>query len=207
MPAREEACVHACSRGSLRSEVDAIQDVGERHERAATLSWRRVRLDEVVEPRCVLRLMQEATGAGPDARAMMAEETTARMRSYSRDLGPEPATPRTCAEPKDDRRFATGKRAAVQAARASRAHRPDLARTRHACCRAPPRGHRARWIHLRASKPGDFGRHRPAAVWHQARISRGVPLPGLYLLVVEEFVGRMRLSSSRPAACQKALDW
>ena len=36
---------------------------------------------------------------------------------------------------------------------------------------------------------------------------QGVPLPGLYLLVVEEFVGRMRLSSSRPAACQKALDW
>jgi len=29
---------------------------------------------------------------------------------------------------------------------------------------------------------------------------QGVPLPGLYLLVVEEFVGRMRLSSSRPAA-------
>jgi len=34
-----------------------------------------------------------------------------------------------------------------------------------------------------------------------------VPLPGLYLLVVEEFVGRMRLCSGRPAACQKALDW
>ena len=61
--------------------MDAIQDVGERHERAATLSWRRVRLDEVVEPRCVLRLMQEATGAGPEARAMMSEEATARMRS------------------------------------------------------------------------------------------------------------------------------
>ena len=102
--------------------MDAIQDVGERHERAATLSWRRVRLDEVVEPRCVLRLMKEATGASPDARAMIPEETTARIRSYSRDLGPEPATPRTCAEPKDDRRFATGQRAAVQAARASRAH-------------------------------------------------------------------------------------
>ena len=102
--------------------MGAIQDVGERYERAATLSWRRVRLDEVVEPRCVLRLMKEATGASPDARAMIPEETTARIRSYSRDLGPEPATPRTCAEPKDDRRFATGKRAAVQAARASRAH-------------------------------------------------------------------------------------
>ena len=61
--------------------MDAIQDVGERHERAATLSWRRVRLDEVVEPRCVLRLMKEATGASPDARAMMPEEATARMRS------------------------------------------------------------------------------------------------------------------------------
>jgi len=36
---------------------------------------------------------------------------------------------------------------------------------------------------------------------------QGVPLPGLYLLVVEEFVGRMRLCSGRPAACQKALDW
>jgi len=36
---------------------------------------------------------------------------------------------------------------------------------------------------------------------------QGVPLPGFYLIVVEEFVGRMRLSSSRPAACQKALDW
>ena len=42
--------------------------------------------------------------------------------SYSRDLGPEPVTPRTCTKPKDDRRFATGQRAAVQAARASRAH-------------------------------------------------------------------------------------
>ena len=121
-------CVHACSRGSLRSEVDAIQDVGERYERAATLSWRRLRLDEVVEPRCVLRLMKEATGASPDARAMMTEEATAgcapgRPRpSYSRDLGPEPVTPRTCAEPKDDRRLATGHRAAVQAAREGRAH-------------------------------------------------------------------------------------
>ena len=36
---------------------------------------------------------------------------------------------------------------------------------------------------------------------------QGVPLPGLYLLVVEEFVGRMRPCSGRPAACQKALDW
>ena len=36
---------------------------------------------------------------------------------------------------------------------------------------------------------------------------QGVPLPGLYLIVVEEFVGRMRLCSGRPAACQKALDW
>ena len=36
---------------------------------------------------------------------------------------------------------------------------------------------------------------------------QGVPLPGLYLLVVEEFVGRMRLSSGRPAACQQALGW
>ena len=60
-------CVHACSRRSLRSEVDAIQGVGERYERAATLSLRRVRRDEVVEPRCVLRLMKEATGASPDA--------------------------------------------------------------------------------------------------------------------------------------------
>ena len=33
---------------------------------------------------------------------------------------------------------------------------------------------------------------------------QGVPLPGLYLLVV---VGRMRLSSGRPAACQQALGW
>ena len=79
--ARARVCVHACSRGSLRSEVDAIQGVGEGYERAATLSWRRVRRDEVVEPRCVLRFMQEATGAGPDARAMMSEEATARMRS------------------------------------------------------------------------------------------------------------------------------
>ena len=35
---------------------------------------------------------------------------------------------------------------------------------------------------------------------------QGVPVPGLELLVVEEFVGRMRLCSSRPAACQQALD-
>ena len=35
---------------------------------------------------------------------------------------------------------------------------------------------------------------------------QGVPLPGIELLVVEEFVGRMRLCSSRPAACQQALD-
>ena len=61
--------------------MDAIQEVGERYERAATLSWRRVRLGEVVEPRCVLRLMKEATGASPDARAMRSEEATARMRS------------------------------------------------------------------------------------------------------------------------------
>ena len=40
-----------------------------------------VRLDEVVEPRCVLRLMEEATGANPDARTMMPEENIARMRS------------------------------------------------------------------------------------------------------------------------------
>ena len=83
--ARARVCVHAYSRGSLRSEVDAlvdaIQDVGERYERAATLSRRRVRLDEVVEPRCVLSLMEEATGANPDAQTMMPEETTARMRS------------------------------------------------------------------------------------------------------------------------------
>ena len=38
-------------------------------------------LDEVVEPRCVLRLMEEATGANPDARTMMPEENIARMRS------------------------------------------------------------------------------------------------------------------------------
>lgn len=56
--------------------MDAIQDVGERYERAATLSWRRVRRDEAVEPRCVLRLMKKATGASPDARAMMTEEAT-----------------------------------------------------------------------------------------------------------------------------------
>ena len=62
--------------------MDAIQGVGEGYERAATLSWRRVRRDEVVEPRCVLRLMQEATGAGPEARAMISEEATARMRSW-----------------------------------------------------------------------------------------------------------------------------
>ena len=61
--------------------MDAIQGVGEGYERAATLSWRRLRRDEVVEPRCVLRLMQEATGAGPEARAMLSEEATARMRS------------------------------------------------------------------------------------------------------------------------------
>ena len=83
--ARARVCVHAYSRGSLRSEVDAlvdaIQDVGERYERAATLSRRRVRLDEVVEPRCVLSLMEEATGANPDAQTMMPEETTVRMRS------------------------------------------------------------------------------------------------------------------------------
>jgi hypothetical protein len=36
---------------------------------------------------------------------------------------------------------------------------------------------------------------------------QGVPIPGLYLLVVEEFAGRMRLSSGRPAACQQALGW
>ena len=36
---------------------------------------------------------------------------------------------------------------------------------------------------------------------------QGVPVPGLELLVVEEFVGRMRLCSSSPAACQQALDW
>jgi len=36
---------------------------------------------------------------------------------------------------------------------------------------------------------------------------QGVPLPGLYLIVVEEFVGRMWLCSGRPAACQQALDW
>ena len=29
-------------------------------------------------------------------------------------------------------------------------------------------------------------------------VDQGVPLPGLYLLVVEEFAGRMRLSSGRP---------
>ena len=61
--------------------MDAIQGVGERYERAATLSWRRLCLDEVVETRCVLRLMKEATGASPDAQAMMPEEATARMRS------------------------------------------------------------------------------------------------------------------------------
>ena len=83
MCARARARVCACllEQGGLRSEVDAIQDVGQRYERAATLSWRRVRLDEVVEPRCVLRLMKEATGASPDARVMMPEEATARMRS------------------------------------------------------------------------------------------------------------------------------
>ena len=36
---------------------------------------------------------------------------------------------------------------------------------------------------------------------------QGVPLPGLYLFGVDEFVGRMRPCSGRPAACQKALDW
>ena len=35
---------------------------------------------------------------------------------------------------------------------------------------------------------------------------QGVPLPGLYLLVVEEFVGRLWLCSGRPPACQQALD-
>ena len=35
---------------------------------------------------------------------------------------------------------------------------------------------------------------------------QGVPLPGLYLIVVEEFVGRMWLCSGRPPACQQALD-
>ena len=78
---RARVCVHAYSRGSLRSEVDAIQDVLERYERAATLSWRRLCLDEVVETRCVLRLMKEAAGASPEAQGMMHEEATARMRS------------------------------------------------------------------------------------------------------------------------------
>ena len=36
---------------------------------------------------------------------------------------------------------------------------------------------------------------------------QGVPLPGIELLVVEECVGRMRLCSSSPAACQQALGW
>ena len=50
--------------------------------------------------------------------------------------------------------------------------RPDAARTGHACCRAPPRVHRARWIHLRASKPGDSGRHRSVAVWRRSQQAR-----------------------------------
>ena len=50
--------------------------------------------------------------------------------------------------------------------------RPDVARTGHTCCRAPPRGHRARWIHLRASKPSDFGRPRSVAVWRRSQQSR-----------------------------------
>ena len=50
--------------------------------------------------------------------------------------------------------------------------RPDVARTGHTCCRAPPRGHRARWIHLRASKPGDFGRPRSVAVWRWSQQAR-----------------------------------
>jgi hypothetical protein len=50
--------------------------------------------------------------------------------------------------------------------------RPDPARTGHACCRAPPRGHRTRWIHLRASKPGEFGRPESVAVWRPSRQAR-----------------------------------
>ena len=50
--------------------------------------------------------------------------------------------------------------------------RPDVARTGHACCRAPPRVHRAQWIHLRASKPGDSGRHRSVAVWRRSQQAR-----------------------------------
>ena len=79
--ARARVCACLLEQGGLRSEVDAIQDVGERYERAATLSWRRLCLDEVVETRCVLRLMKEAAGASPEAQGMMPEEVTARMRS------------------------------------------------------------------------------------------------------------------------------
>ena len=35
---------------------------------------------------------------------------------------------------------------------------------------------------------------------------QGVPLPGLYLLVVEDFLGGMLLCSRHTAACQQALD-
>ena len=55
MCARARVCVHAYSRGSLRSEVDAIYDASERYERAPTLSWRRVRLDEV----CLVQMRLE----------------------------------------------------------------------------------------------------------------------------------------------------
>ena len=37
-------------------------------------------------------------------------------------------------------------------------------------------------------------------------VDQGVQLPGVYLLEVEEFVGRLWLCSGRPPACQQALD-
>ena len=48
--------------------------------------------------------------------------------------------------------------------------------------------------------------HLHAAGVRLDHADQGVPLFGLYLLVVEEFVGRLWLCSGRPAACQQALD-
>jgi len=42
--------------------------------------------------------------------------------------------------------------------------------------------------------------HHHAGGMRLDHADQGVPLPGLYLLVVEEFVGRMWLCSGRPAA-------
>eukprot|EP00964_Phaeocystis_antarctica_P049795 scaffold28839_cov35-Phaeocystis_antarctica.AAC.1 len=113
--------------------------------------------------------MKEATGAGPDARAMMPEEATADALQADRVLRtveilvlslwrrePVPNQKTTVSSRWDSEPLFRRPAQAVRMC-TSTVSRPDLARTGHACCRAPPRGHRARWIHLRASKPGDFG--------------------------------------------------